>query len=129
MIALKKFFLVGPASRSELVDIQILSQKMLQPKRQLFVVKVLNKVLVVGSTEHGIQALGEIDDASTVQALEERQEDLRLQKAAARLSFKEKLYQAETLGDFFHKPFNVTLWRGNKRGVGSAIEVGSDVRR
>lgn len=118
--ALKKFFFLGPGSKSELVDIEVLSQKTLQPKRQLYVVKVLNKVLVLSSTEHGIQAVGEIDDQAAIRSIENRQEEIRLERSTSRPSFKQKLCQAETLGDFFHRPFNVILWRGDKSGASSA---------
>jgi flagellar biogenesis protein FliO len=128
VLALKKFFLVGPRKGSELVDIEILSQKMLQPKRQLYVVKVLNTVLVLGSTEHGIHALGEINDESAIRSLEAKQQELNQQSVSVRSRFKQHLYQAETLGDFFHKPFNVILWRGEKPGVASAIEAGAESR-
>ena len=129
VLALKKLFLVGPRKGAEVVDIEILSQKMLQPKRQLYVVKVLNTVLVLGSTEHGIHALGEINDEAAIRSLEARQEDLKQQSLSARSRFKQHLYQAETLGDFFHKPFNVILWRGEKPGVMPVVEAGSEVRR
>jgi flagellar biogenesis protein FliO len=129
VFALKKFFIVGPKKGTEVVDIEILSQRMLQPKRQLYVVKVMNTVLVLGSTEHGIHALGEINDESAIRSLEARQEELRQQVVSSRSRFKQHLCQAETLGDFFHKPFNVILWRGEKQGIAPAINAGADTSR
>ncbi|HTY38004.1 MAG TPA: flagellar biosynthetic protein FliO [Bacteroidota bacterium] len=125
LMALKKFSTVGSGSRSNLVDIEVLSQKMLQPKRTLYVVKVLNKVMVISSTEQGIQSVGEIDDAAVIQTLEERQESALKQKDSKVLSFKQRLHTAETLGDFFHRPFNVILWRGDKPGIASAADKGA----
>jgi flagellar biogenesis protein FliO len=124
LFALKKFSNIGSGNRSNLVDIEVLSQKVLQPKRMLYVIKVLNKVLVISSTEQGIQPVGEIDDEAVVQTLEARQENVREQKGSSFVSFKQRLRTAETLGEFFHKPFNVILWRGDKPGIASAVETG-----
>jgi flagellar biogenesis protein FliO len=123
VVAMKKFFLMGPGHKSEIVDIEVLSQKALQPKRQLYVVKVLNKVIILSSTEHGIQAVGEIDDTTVVQSVNSRIEEMRLERASSRKSFTHKLYQAETLGNFFHKPANVILWRGGKPDVAAPEEL------
>jgi flagellar biogenesis protein FliO len=128
MLALKKFHQVGSGGRSNLVDIEVLSQKVLQPKRMLYVVKVLNKVLVISSTEQGIHPVGEINDEAVVHSLEARQESIREQKGSAFVSFKERLRSAETLGEFFHKPFNVILWRGDKPGIASVAQTGKGAR-
>ncbi|MCX6135320.1 MAG: flagellar biosynthetic protein FliO [Ignavibacteriales bacterium] len=127
LLAVKKFSHIGSGSRANLVDIEVLSQKVLQPKRMLYVVKVLNKVLVISSTEQGIQPVGEIDDAAVVLSLEARQESARDQKESSFVSFKQRLRTAETLGDFFHKPFNVILWRGDKPGIASSVDAGKVV--
>jgi flagellar biogenesis protein FliO len=124
LIGIKKFTTMSSGGRSNLVDIEVLSQKVLQPKRMLYVVKVLNKVLVISSTEQGIQSVGEIDDAAVVQSLETRQEVAREQKGSSFVTFKQRLHTAETLGDFFHKPFNVILWRGEKPGIASTAVTG-----
>jgi flagellar biogenesis protein FliO len=128
VLLMKKYFLSGPHGASEVVEIEVLSQRSLQPKRQLFVVKVLNKVLVLSSTEHGIQAVGEIDDEAVIQSIEQRQGELRREKSTSLSGFKRKLYQAETLGEFFHKPFNVILWRGDKPDIASSAEVQAEPR-
>ena len=101
---------------------------MLQPKRMLYVVKVLNKVMVISSTEQGIQPVGEIDDAAVVRSLETRQETVRETKSPSFVSFKQRLHTAETLGDFFHRPFNVILWRGDKPGIASVAETSKGVQ-
>lgn len=129
VVALKRFFLMGPKNKSEVVDIEVLSQKTLQPKRQLYVVRVLNKILVLSSTEQGIQAVGEIDDQESLRTIESRQEEIRLERPSSLMSFKQKLYRAETLGDFFHKPFNVILWRGDKPGIASSADVQGETHR
>jgi flagellar biogenesis protein FliO len=129
VVVLKKFFLMGPGRKSDIVDIEVLSQKALQPKRQLYVVKVLNKVVILSSTESGIQALGEIDDQESLRSITNRIEEVRLERASARQSFKQKLYQAETLGDFFHKPFNVILWRGDKPGIPTSAQIQAEPHR
>lgn len=129
VFAMKKFLYGGTSEAAQVVPIEILSQKALQPKRTLYVVKVLNKLIVLGSTEQGLQRLSEIDDESVLESIEELQEHRRQEKRSAFSDFTHKLYKAETLGDFFHKPFNVILWRGDKPGVGPVAGSRQKVRK
>jgi len=71
-VVLKKYIYAGKTGSSAIVDVEILGQRALQPKRAVFVLKVLNKVLVVGVSEHGMQALTELTDPETIAAVEER---------------------------------------------------------
>ena len=124
----RKYLHAGPGSRSDVLEIEVLSQRMLQPKRSLYVVKVLNKVMVLGSSENGFQPLGEIDDDQIIRSLEERQQSLREEKPSTFSEFRKKLYKAETLGEFFHKPFNVILWRGDRPGVASSVPAEHELK-
>jgi flagellar biogenesis protein FliO len=126
VVVLKKVMQSGITRRSDVVDVEILGQRVLQPKRMIYVVKVLNKVLVLSSTEQGISSVGTIDDAATIRSLELKQDDLRSVKSSTLSGFKQKLQNAESLGDFFHKPFNVILWRGDKPGIASAVGTTPD---
>jgi flagellar biogenesis protein FliO len=59
---------------SSLVDIDVLGHRMLQPKRSIFVVKVADKLIVVGVTEAGMHELTEITDAETLRNIDLRKE-------------------------------------------------------
>jgi flagellar biogenesis protein FliO len=72
MIVLKKYAFTGKGAKSAVVDVEILGQRLLQPKRSVFVLKVLHKVVVVGLTEQGMQTLTEIQDAGSLAEVEER---------------------------------------------------------
>ena len=72
MLVLKKYVSPGKGGASAIVEVEILGQRSLQPKRSVFVLKVLNKVVVVGMTEHGMQALTEIEDPEALASVEER---------------------------------------------------------
>jgi flagellar biogenesis protein FliO len=72
VLLLKKVFYGFGATSSTLVDIELLGTRSLQPKRVVYVLKVLNKVFVVGSSEQGLHTLTEIDDGESMGALEEK---------------------------------------------------------
>jgi flagellar biosynthetic protein FliO len=65
VFVLKRFVLPGRPSGTERVDIDILGQRSLGPKRSIVVVKVLHQVLVVGVTEQGMQVLAEQAEGTT----------------------------------------------------------------
>lgn len=67
---MRKFMLGGRARTAARVDIEILGQKGLHPKRSVVVLRVLGKVMVVGMSEAGLQNLGEIDDPDTLAELD-----------------------------------------------------------
>ena len=119
VVGLRKLFHVGFPGSSNIVDIDILGQRSVQPKRTLYVVKVLNKVLVLSATEHGIAPLGEIDDETALKAVEARQETLRLQHAVRFPGIRKRAERSQSFAEFFQKPFNVVLWRAAKDSVGT----------
>ncbi len=63
VIVMKKYLFGFQAKRSTLVSVDILGQQLIQPKRSVVVLKVLNKIFIVGMTEEGMSTLGEIEDA------------------------------------------------------------------
>jgi flagellar biogenesis protein FliO len=64
VIVMKKYLYGFQAAKSSLVSVDVIGQRLIQPKRSVFVVKVLNKILILGITEEGMTSLGEIEDAS-----------------------------------------------------------------
>jgi len=124
---LRKFLNIGTSRGTNVVDIDILGQKSIHPKRALYVVRVLNKVLVLSSTEHGVNSLGEIDDESVINTLDLRQAALREQRSLGYAGLKRKLSRAQSLGEFFHKPFNVVLWRAVKSGTRPPVAQSSEL--
>lgn len=69
---LKKYVFNGSGSMKDSGWIQILGQFQIQPKKHLALVKVLDRVLLVGVTDSSIQTLAEFDDLSGVQPMLER---------------------------------------------------------
>jgi len=69
---LKKTMRAGKGGRRSLVDVELLGQRSLQPRTAVYVLKVLNRVVVVGTSEHGMQTLTEISDPETLASLEDR---------------------------------------------------------
>ena len=57
VFALKRFVLPARPGGLARVHIDLLGQRALAPRRSIVVVKVLNSVLVIGMSEHGMQLL------------------------------------------------------------------------
>ena len=64
VIVMKKYMYGFQSTRSALISVDVLGQRLIQPKRSIVVVKVLTKIMIVGMTEEGMTLLGEIDDAA-----------------------------------------------------------------
>jgi flagellar biogenesis protein FliO len=60
LVLYKKFFLGGRRSRQSQVSIDVLGHRMLQPKRSVYILKVMDTMVVVGVTEAGMQPLMEL---------------------------------------------------------------------
>jgi len=66
VVLLKKFVYGNRTSSSTPVEITVLGTKALQPKRSIVVVKVMNKILVVGMSEHGMHSLTQIEEDTSL---------------------------------------------------------------
>ncbi len=66
----KRFAGIPTGAQGKVVNIDILGQKHLHPKRALHVVRVSETVYVIGSSEQGLQLIGELDDAGLQIVLE-----------------------------------------------------------
>lgn len=72
VLMLKKYVYKGQRRNTALVSIEVLGQTMLSPKRSVHVLKVMHKVIVVGVTEGGMTALGEINDEGSLAEIDGR---------------------------------------------------------
>jgi flagellar biosynthetic protein FliO len=75
VVLLKKYVYQGKKRSRVSVEIEVLGQRMLQPRRSVYAIKVMNKVIVVGVTEHGMNTLTELSDPVVIAEVEERQEE------------------------------------------------------
>lgn len=66
----RKYIGVSGSSTNSAINVEVLSQKTIQPKRSILVLKIWNKIYVVGSTEHGFTAIGEIDNQELLTVLQ-----------------------------------------------------------
>lgn len=60
-IVVKKIFFNDRLKPDSAIDIEILGSRTIAPKRMVYVLQVLDKVMVVGMTEQGMQTLAELD--------------------------------------------------------------------
>ena len=67
----KRYLRAGKGPRRQVVDVELLGQRSLQPRSAVYVLKILDRVIVVGAGEHGMQALAEFDDDAARAALED----------------------------------------------------------
>jgi len=72
VFVMKKYVYGGKSASSNLIDMKVIGTLMLQPKRSVSVLKVMNKILVIGITEDGLETLGEIDDEKSLSQVEEK---------------------------------------------------------
>lgn len=68
LIAVRKFLFKKPHLTND--NLKVLSTLSLQPKKSIFIVKVFNKVMLVGVSDNSMAALGEITDGETLKILE-----------------------------------------------------------
>jgi flagellar protein FliO/FliZ len=110
MVLLKKYVYTAKAGSSAVVDVEVLGQRALQPKRSVVVLKVLNKVVIVGMTEHGMQVLTEIADDKTLAEIE-----------ALRASSRGANGNVQTFADHMRKYagefMKVRTWKGRREPV------------
>lgn len=69
---MKRTMYGGKTGLHAVVDMKVIGSIMLQPKRSVSLLKVMNKVLIVGISEDGMETLGEIEDERSLQQIEER---------------------------------------------------------
>lgn len=68
---MKRFHLPSELFRSPTANIKIYEKLQIQPKKAIYLVKVLNKILVLGISESSFTVLTEINDPEFVRALDE----------------------------------------------------------
>lgn len=69
---MKKYVYGARASSSALIDMKVIGTMMLHPKRTVSVLKVMDKVLIIGVTEDGMRTLGEINDEKSLAQIDEK---------------------------------------------------------
>jgi|GEM_PF-1860645 len=67
----RKYLHAGKGAGRSLVDVDLLGHRSLQPRTAVYVLKILNRVIVVGTSEHGMQTLSEISDPEVLASLED----------------------------------------------------------
>lgn len=71
VVAFMKRYVYGRRRRGNApVEVEILGSRVLQPKRSVFVLRVLDAVIVVGSSEEGLQTLARVGDRRSRELLE-----------------------------------------------------------
>jgi len=69
LYVLRKFYLKIPNPSS--LSMKIYARLQIQPKKSIYIVKVLNKVLILGVAENSISILSEISDPEMIRILDE----------------------------------------------------------
>ncbi|MDL1893676.1 hypothetical protein FBQ87_12440 [Sphingobacteriales bacterium CHB3] len=72
VFVMKKYVYGRQSSSSQIVEMKVIGTLMIQPKRSVSVIKVMDKILVIGLSEDGMQSLGEISDAKSLSRIDER---------------------------------------------------------
>lgn len=74
VLLLRKFVYRGRAGAAESVEIEVLGQRMLQPRRSVYVLRIMDKIVVVGMSEHGMHTLTELSGSDVTAELATRRE-------------------------------------------------------
>jgi flagellar biosynthetic protein FliO len=69
LYALRKFYLKIPNPSS--LSMKIYARLQIQPKKSIYIVRILNKVLILGIAENSISILSEINDPEMIRILDE----------------------------------------------------------
>jgi len=69
LYALRKFYLKIPNPSS--LSMRIYARLQIQPKKSIYIVRILNKVLILGVAENSISILSEINDPEMIRILDE----------------------------------------------------------
>lgn len=72
VFVMKKFVYGRQSSSSQIVEMKVIGTLMIQPKRSVSVIKVMDTIFVIGVSEDGMQSLGEISDAKSLSQIDER---------------------------------------------------------
>jgi flagellar biogenesis protein FliO len=72
VLLLRKFFVGNNSKLLQMPDIEIIGRRVIQPKNSVLVLKIYNKVLIVGISEKGMHPLSEITDQTTINEIEQR---------------------------------------------------------
>ena len=72
VVVVKKYVYRGGATRSSTVEVEVLGHRVLAPKRSVHVLKVLDRIIVVGVTEGGMTLLTELNDEESLRRVDER---------------------------------------------------------
>ncbi len=69
--ALKKFYPNVSGSSEQSFIMQVYGKLQIQPRKSIYIVRVLNKVLVLGVSENSINVLSELNEPEMIKILEE----------------------------------------------------------
>ena len=68
LLVVRKYFYTKPQFVND--NLKVLSSMSLQPKKSIYLVKVFDRVMLVGVSDNSIASLGEITDGDVLQKLE-----------------------------------------------------------
>jgi flagellar biosynthetic protein FliO len=68
---LKKFYPQISSSSNSSVSMRVYAQLQLQPRKTIYLVRVLNKVLILGASENSLTILSEIDNPEIIKVLDQ----------------------------------------------------------
>lgn len=104
---LRKYMGIGRNEGASVVSIDVLGARTFHPRRSVYVLRVLNKILVVGVTDGTMQTLSEIDDEKSIKELEEKVSSEKVIPGWLSRRQKDAAYQNQSFTAFLSKYVNV----------------------
>lgn len=90
-IVVKKLFFSNRLRPDSAIDIEILGSRTIAPKRMVYVLQVMDKVMVVGMTEQGMQTLAELDGTTAKRKTGAQRQRIEKETTPASPNFSEYL--------------------------------------
>ena len=99
VVVMKKFSFGPHGGSSQIIDMKVIGTMRLQPKQTVAVLKIMNKLIIIGASEEGMRTLAEISDEESLRQIEEKLASLPTEKrwfgtrtqANTRMSFADAL--------------------------------------
>ncbi len=108
---LRKYMGIGRNEGASVVSIDVLGTRTFHPRRSIYVLRVLNKILVVGVTDGAMHTLSEIDDEKSLKELDEKVSSDDLIPGWFSRKRNEDKYPNQSFATFLSKYVNLNLSR------------------
>ncbi len=111
---LRRYMGFGRREGTSVVSIDVLGARTFHPRRSIYVLRVLNKILVVGVTDGAMHTLSEIDDEQSLKELDVKAPANEIISGWFSRKRKEDTYQSQSFTSMLSKYVNISKSKQSK---------------